>query len=598
MTESASDIRATPIETLPAVFDRWIGAFRRNKEVVLAKKPAASSYAATVRRMNSGLVAAAVISCITNLLTFSSPIFVIEIYDRVLSGRSAETLVGLLIIIVVLHAFSNLIQALGRRALSALGDSVESDLEASAFLAFHTASLQANANVRLDPLKALEELRRFASMRSGISGLFDAPWCLIYIAFLGLLHPSMGVLGLVCCIAVAAISWRVAVLQLRLTQGQASAARRWLLGPVDHTSGLIGARGMTDLFKRRWLVRRKSNRTAMRTDENIIRVYQTTANFLLACAASGMMALAAYLTIRQLTTAGAILTSSVLLRPTLKIAQAAPIAFLSLRRVRLAKQALKHWIGQPQKQLRFAIDQENINCLVVKGVSVCAPGDKKRLLGEVSFSVKAGTVLCITGDSGSGKSALCNVICGVWPQDGGEILINGLPVSMINSSFRSNCVGYLSESGELLKASIAENISRTKSPPDYDAVRSASQRFQADEHILALEDGYDTIVDEMRVKLSRGLRQRIGLSGAFFADPSILVLDHPMAYCDERCRQVIVDEVLKLRTKSRIVIIVAYTAEELALGDAFLSLKQGRVASFKPSVTETTSVVAPEEVAL
>jgi ABC-type protease/lipase transport system fused ATPase/permease subunit len=560
-----------------------------------SRKQPAVGYAIAMRRANSGIVAAAIISCIVNLLTFSGPLYVIQIYDRVLSGRSAETLFGLLVIIIALHAFSNVVQLLGRRALSAISNRLEADLEPLAFSVYGAATQAADTEPKVDAIKALDEVRGFVVSRSGLSVLFDAPWAIIYILFLGLFHVSMGILALICSLAAAAISWRIAILQTDMTAIASGGVRRKLLSPGDFNNGLVAAKGMTEVLKARWLLLRQRNRSSMWTSEGAIRAYQTAGNFVTACSASGMMALAAYLTIRGSTTAGVIMASGVLLRPTLRIAQGLPGAILSQRRCRRAKQALKHWLKKRQTPSRNVTGRGELNRLVVKDLGVHGSLEaNSRTLQEVSFSITGGTVLCIRGDSGAGKSALCKALAGVVPLDGGSILLNGIPIGLINSPLKSKCVGYLSENAELVKASIAENISSTKSLTSYDEVRSAAKRFHADEQILALANGYDTIIDDATPNIPRGLRQRIALAGAFFADPLVLILDHPMAYCDERCRLAITEEVRRLRAKSGLITIVAYTTEEAGLADTFLTLEHGRIVQSQPNAIEAVSLPAPK----
>lgn len=548
-----------------------------------SKAEPAEVLTAIMRRANSGLIAVAIISCVVNLLSFTGPIYVVQIYDRVLSGRSSETLVGLLIIVTILNGFSSVFELLERRALAALGGAVEHNLEELAFSAHSAISQQGipiGAAPRQDPMRALDQIRWFITSRSGIAGLFDAPWCLAFVLVLGLLHLWMGVLALVSSVTVAALSWRMVSCQNKIDSA-ATIAKRTTSNHSDYSGGLISAKGLSEVFKKQWLRMRARGRGATWIADDAMRVHQALAGFVSACSTTGMMGLAAYLTVRQETTAGAILMSSVMLRPTLRIAQGIPPALIALRRSRLAKEALRQYFEQPSNSFSILPNIAASTLLRVTNLSVEASVGSQRILDNVSFAVSAGTVVCIRGHSGAGKSTLCRVIAGASRQSQGKVCLNDLPMDRIKSSVRQAFVGYLPENAELVRTSLAANISRAKPSPSQEEIRAVARKFDVDSYILSLPRGYSTIVGDDPLPLSRGLQQKIALAAAFYGDPRVLVLDHPLAYCDEHSRRAVCDEVQRLRGNSGIIIIAAYTDEELAMADIVLTLGQGRIINTK-----------------
>lgn len=481
----------------------------------------------------SAFVATAWLSGAINLLGLTSPLFMLQVYDRVLASGSVATLVALLILAALLYAAQSGLERLRTRIFARLGLLVDRPLGR---LAFETG-LQTPRGGRGVSARShdVDKLRGFLS-GGGPAALFDLPWTPLYLILLFLLHPVLGLIGLGGAAALALVTWATDRATGPL-QMQHSALSLQVQATVDNASAArdtARAMGMVADLRRRWEIVNIAANAAQLRNADAIASYSTISKFIRLFLQSFVLAAGAMLIIRGDATGGVMIASSILLGKTL-----APV-----------DQAIAHWrgwVGARQAVARLdempaLPDRANVSILLppperdlVVTALACAPdGADEALVEGISFKLEAGDILGIVGPSGAGKSTLLRTLAGLAAPIEGEVRLDGATLDQWPAERRGAFIGYMSQSIDLLAGSIAENIARFAPDPDSQAVLLAAEAAGLDKMIRGFEDGFDTQVGDHGHRLSVGQRQRVALARALYRDPFVLILDEPNSALDRR----------------------------------------------------------------
>ena len=526
----------------------------------------------------------AIFSFFVNLLMLTGPLYMLNIYDRVLSSRSFETLIALSVLVAFLYGMMGILDFVRGRIMGRVGARFQARLDRRVFGAVLKATTLSRApREAATGLRDLESVQRLLTSPA-LMALFDLPWVPLFFLGIFIFHPLMGILA-VCGAAILLI---VALLNQFVTRkpleaaNAASFASEQLGGHIRSESELVHSLGMREAAFDRWQVARsRSLDTTIEAADASGMFTALTKSFRLFLQ-SAMLGLGAYLVIINQLSPGAMIAGSILLGRAL-----APIELLVgqwafFQRGREGWRNLSVLLGQiPAETVRTVLPKPNAR-LIANEVTVVPPGEKKAALRLISFDVQPGQAVGVIGTSGAGKSTLARVLTGVWQPAGGKIRLDGAALDQYEPDVLGQHIGYLPQRVQLFEGTIKENIARMSMQPDDAKVVEAAKAAAAHEMILKLPDGYDTHVAATSGRLSGGQIQRIGLARAMYGDPVIVVLDEPNSNLDNEGSQALNQAIKSLKADGKIVFIMAHRPSAIQECDMILVIENGARRAFGP----------------
>lgn len=555
--------------------------------------PARSSLRALLPSGLGGAAAAlGLLSGVVNVLGLTGPLFMLQVYDRVLASRSLPTLAGLAMLALGLYAFQALLELVRGRALTRIGEMVDHSLSGPVHEAVLRGPLEGRTDPDgLQPLRDLDNVRGFVS-GSGATALFDLPWMPLYLALCFLLHVWIGVTALLGAVVLIGLALLGEVLSRRAMAEtvETGIARTTLLEAGRRNAEAVSAMGLTAVLSARWQKANAAYLHAGRRANDAVAGISSLSRGLRVALQSAMLAVGALLVIEQQATGGVMIASSVLMGRAL-----APVdmmignwkSFMAARRSWARLDAL---LGRfPPAQPVTALPAPTRD-LKVENLSIAPPGIRRPSVNGVSFALTAGSALGIIGPSGSGKSTLARALVGVWAPLSGKVRIDGATLDQWNRTALGAHLGYLPQSVDLFSGTVAENIARLDPAADAEAVVEAARSAGAHDMILRLDRGYDTPVGEQGTALSAGQRQRIGLARALYGRPFLVVLDEPNANLDAEGEAAVVAAISAIRQRGGICIVIAHRPSALGAVDRLLLMEPGRPSVFGPRDTVLAAV--------
>ena len=533
---------------------------------------------------NKLLSAVFLFSIFVNILMLTGPLFMLQVYDRVLGSRSEETLVALFALVVVLYGLLGILDFARSRILARYGARFQTELDDRVFDAVLKQALIPSK--RGSPSSGQRDLETVQSLFTSpvMIALFDAPWTPLFIFAIFIFHPWLGILALVgggLLIVIALLNnWltRRKTLEAQATALQAAS----LAEQARRSAESVRSQGMNAAISERWHgMRDAALEQSMKASDWTGSFAALTKSFRLLLQ-SAVLALGAYLVLKGEVTAGAMIASSILLGRAL-----APIE-QSIGQWALVQRAIGAWRSLRQLLETTPVDPDTIDLpcpaadLSVKGVSVFAPGAKKLTLSNINFSLSPGQVLGVIGKSGSGKSTMAKTLMGLIPVAAGEVRLGGATIDQYDPDALARFVGYLPQNVSLFSGTVAENIARMSTEPDDAKVVEAAKRANAHEMILSLPEGYNTVVQGDDSQMSGGQRQRIALARALYGDPVLLILDEPNSALDNDGSLALNRAVREFKASDRAVIIMTHRPTAISECDRLLVIEAGRIIADGP----------------
>jgi ATP-binding cassette subfamily C protein len=537
-----------------------------------------------VSSIRTAFLGVALVSAVINVLTLTGSFFMLEVYDRVIPGRSLATLVGLGILALGLYAFQGVLEAIRGRVLARIGIWLDHKLNRRIFDAVVMLPLKFRGTAGgQQPVRDLDQVRGFLA-GPGPTALFDLPWMPFYLAICFLFHPLIGVtalLGAVLLVGVTvltefntrAISRDALAGSLR-RQALAEAARR--------NAEVIAALGMRGRFAERWVGASAEHLDASQRMSDVTGGFGSLSKILRMMLQSGVLAVGAYLVINQQASAGIIIASSILTSRALapvELSVANWKGFVAARQSWARLCELIAGLDEPGEILTLPPPCKRLD---VEGVSAVAPGGTQVIVQRVSFALAAGAGLGIAGPSGSGKSTLLRLLVGVWTPLNGKVRLDGASLDQWPSDELGRHIGYMPQDVELFAGTIAQNISRFDPDAPSSAVIAAAKAACVHDLIVTLPQGYETEIGESGACLSAGQRQRIGLARALYGDPFLVALDEPNSNLDRDGDEALTRAIVGIRQRGGIVIVVAHRPNALVALDQLLVMAAGQAKAFGP----------------
>jgi len=525
-------------------------------------------------------------SFIINILMLTGPLFMLQIYDRVLASGSVPTLVVIGSLALVLYAFYGLLEGLRSRIIARIGQRVDARLSPLVYRisTLLPARLGKNA-ARIRPVQDLDTVRQFLS-GPGPAAIFDLPWLPFYLGIVFLFHTLLGAVALGGAVLMCVlILLNEAVSRKPADEANREAGKR--ASDVEsgaRNSEAITAMGMDVALTSRWDAQNADYLERQREAADTTGLYGTAIKTLRFILQSAILAVGAWLAILQEITPGVMIAASIMTaRALAPIEQAVAQwrGFVAARQslARLKKLVALQVIDPDANRFELPLPAKEI---IIEQIS-CGPfGETLPFVHGVDIKLAAGDGLGIIGPSGSGKSTLARAIVGTVPCLRGAVRFDGAELSQYRSEQRGKFIGYLPQDLQLFDGTIAENIARFS--PDVSAEAVIDAATLADVHglITGLPEGYNTVIGRAGRNLSAGQRQRIALARALYGNPFLIVLDEPNSNLDSQGEAALSDAVKSMRERGSIVIVVAHRPSAIATVDKILFLKDGRPAAFGP----------------
>ena len=535
-------------------------------------------------------------SCGYNLLLLAPSLYLLQIYDRVLSSRSLDTLVLLTLIVAVAVLVDALLDAVRRGALARIGIWLEDRLGPTVLDAALDYGERKDRGVAAEAPRDLAAIRQFIGS-PGATALFDLPWALVFVGVLFLVHPLLGGLA----VAGALVMCAAALLNETVTRGPQSRAQiaesgtQQRFGAVLRNVGAVRAMGMLDgvreLVAGDQFGAREAQASALRRGEALQTVSRGTRSLLQVL----IMGAAAWLVLSRDLNPGIIFVASLLLGRSLAPIEGVVGSWKAIGSVRLALGRLREVLGAhpPAEDRERSSSAGTVASLSVDGVTYVPPGTTSLALQGVSLRLAAGDCVGIVGPSGSGKTMLIRLILGVVVPSMGRVRIGGVEAAAWLAAGGAKHVGYLPQETELFEGTIAQNIARLGAASAGE-VETAAARVGAHEAIAELPAGYDTEVGPGGGRLSGGQRRQVALARAFFGAPRLVVLDDPTAGLDEEGHVALFRAIGEAKAAGVTVVVVTHRLAILEAADKVAVLRRGILASFGPAREALAGSLSPD----
>ncbi|MEO1720405.1 MAG: type I secretion system permease/ATPase, partial [Pseudomonadota bacterium] len=478
------------------------------------------------------LIATAAFSFAINLLMLTGPLFMLQVYDRVMASGSMPTLVALSVLTAAMYGAIGAFEFIRSRVVVRIGQEFDGRIADRVF----RASLRRSVNGQRTSTAALRELdsiRQFVSGPGPLS-IFDAPWTPIYLLIIFAFHWVLGLAataGAAILLILAYVSERSSRAPLMEAAKKTGEAQD-IADVGQRNAEVIAAMGMVDAYRERWqAVNGEAVAWQGMAADRLGAVTATTKTLRLAFQ-SMMLAVGAALALNNEISAGTIVAATIIFGRALAPVEQALGQWRSMLRAADSYHKLDDLLKkEPEPEARTSLPQPK-GVVEVTNLRVAAPETRKLILASLNFNIEPGRMLAIVGPSASGKSTLSRALVGLWPPAAGQIRLDGATLDQWGPDALGKHIGYLPQTVELFSGTVAENIARFQDGASDLRIVEAAKRAHAHELILGLPDGYQTQLGDFGAHLSAGQRQRIALARALFSDPVLIVLDEPNSNLD------------------------------------------------------------------
>ncbi|RMO64125.1 ABC transporter ATP-binding protein [Pseudomonas syringae pv. aptata] len=529
----------------------------------------------------SALIGVGCFTALINVLMLAPSIYMLQVYDRVLTSQNQTTLAMLTLMVVGFFAFIGLLEMIRSFVVIRIGSELEKRFNLRVYQAAFESNLHAGQRQAGQALGDLTFIRQFLT-GPALFAFFDAPWFPIYLAVIFLFDPWLGVLasvGTVLLVGLACLNeWLTRKPPLAEASGYSQQSAQLATRHLQQAEA-IQAMGMLEVLRRRWFHVHGRFLALQNRASDTGAVISSISKALRLCLQSLVLGLGALLVINGDMTAGMMIAGSILMGRVLSPIDQLIAVWKQWSSARLAygrlDQLLKTY-AEPAPRMPLPAPRGQISA---EQVSAAPPGKTSPTIQQVSFQLQAGEVLGVLGASGSGKSTLARVLVGVWPALGGTVRLDGADMHRWDREALGPYIGYLPQDIELFGGSVAENIARFREG-DASAVVAAAQLAGVHELILRLPQGYDTRLGDDGAGLSGGQKQRVALARALYGDPRLVVLDEPNSNLDAAGEAALTQAIAELKTRGCTVVLVTHRTQSLNQTDRLLVLSEGRMQAF------------------
>lgn len=539
-----------------------------------------------LREMRGAIVFVALFSAAVNILMLTGPLFMLQVYDRVLTSRSGETLVILFALVCGLYAFLSIFDFLRLRVLSRTAYKFDVSLMPLAQKTWIHQGVVSKANANR-PVQDLTTVRQFVGSNAP-SAFFDLPWVPLYLGLIFFLHFWLGALATVGAALVIILTVCNELLSKKpLRESVFYEVSDMKLGQQLHTNAdAIVSMGMSGRLSNLWGGLRLKAMSLGQKAGGIAETMTTSTKGIRLLLQSSILALGAWLAIAQEISPGTMIAASIIAGRALAPIDQVVGNWRNFARSRLAFSRLKELFGDMgPAQEPMVLPKPKGNLLVQELVKMGAthsqsPSGGKPILQGLQFNLQAGDALGVVGPSASGKSSLAKLLVGLWMPDKGAVRLDGATFDQWDRELLGQHLGYLPQTVELIAGSIKENICRFDPGAKDQDVIEAAQLAGVHEMIVGLPGGYEAKIGGDESVLSGGQAQRIALARAVYKKPALVVLDEPNSNLDADGDAALTSCITSLREAGSTVVVMAHRPSAIAAVNKILMLNQGRQTEF------------------
>jgi ATP-binding cassette subfamily C protein len=525
----------------------------------------------------------ALFSAVVNLLMLAGPLYMLQVYDRVLAGRSVPTLIALTALLIAAYAFQGVLDIIRARVVVRGAALLDQQLDGPVYRAVvRLARVAPDGGAQPQPVRDLDRIRAFLT-GPGPVAIVDLPWIPVFLIVCTLIHPWLGIVSL----AGAVVLFGVTLLTERASRDPAqslsreSSARAGLVEASRRNSETIVAMGMAPALSARWAATSDRYLDALWRVTDRVNALGSLSKVFRLLLQSLILGLGAYLVIRGELAVGAMIAASIMMGRALAPIETAIANWRGFVAARQSVKRLSETLARTQAaRIDLALPAPR-STVSAESVAVFVPGRERPVVAQVNFGLVAREALGIIGPSGSGKTSLVRALVGASAH-AGAVRIDGAALAQWDTDALGRHVGYMAQTVELFDGSVAENIARMEVDPDPAAVVAAAVAAGVHDMITRLPAGYETQVGEGGTRLSAGQRQRVALARALYGNPFLIVLDEPNASLDSDGDAALELALRVAKERGAIVVIVAHRPSALTVCDKVLYLANGVQQAFGP----------------
>ncbi|MDR4515356.1 type I secretion system permease/ATPase [Nitrosomonas sp.] len=524
-----------------------------------------------------------VFSAVINALMLMPAIYMLQLYDSVLTSRNEMTLLMLTLIVIGAYIFLGALEYVRSFVLIRVGAKLDMKLNKRVYTAAFEQSLKQGGGNAGQALKDLTSIRQFMT-GNALFAFFDAPWFPIYIFVIFMFHPWLGIFalcGTTVLIILAYINEKISRKPLDEANTMAVASTNLASNNLRNAE-VIEAMGMLPNLQARWdqLHSRFLNLQADASEKS--GVVSAISKSTTVALQSLMLGLGALLVLENQISPGMMIAASILMGRAIAPVQLLISVWKQFGSTRSAYDRLTKLLElNPARKPGMTLPKPT-GAITVENVTTAPPGSRVPVIKSLSLSVSAGEVLGIIGSSGSGKSTLARLLVGVWPAAAGKVRLDGADVYQWSKEELGPNIGYLPQDIELFSGTVSENIARF-SEVDPEKVIMAAQRAGVHQMILNMPEGYDTKLGDGGAGLAGGQKQRLGLARAMYDDPALIVLDEPNSNLDDVGEQALLSALIDLRKRGKTIVLITHRTSIISVTDKLLLLHEGMAKLFGPT---------------
>ncbi len=459
---------------------------------------------------NKLLLAVGLFSAFVNILMLTGPLFMLQVYDRVLGSRSNETLLALFILVVLLYVFMGCLDYARSRVMARFGARFQTFLDETVFRSsLKSAIVESNRSNPSTGLRDVESIQSLVSSPAAFA-IFDIPWTPVFIGAIFIFHPLLGWMAVAGGLFLLTITFFNQLLTKKkvLTAAVKSSQANVFAEAARQATEVIHAQGMQSAITKRWKENRDAGLEASIRSTDFTGIFTALTKSFRLLLQSAMLAMGAYLVLKNELTPGAMIAGSILLGRALAPIEMAIGQWPMVVRARNAWRSLEKLFENEGVETDEMHREKPRAHLEVKNLALVPPGEKKPTLAGVNFELKPGEVLGVLGKSGSGKSTLAKALVGLWVPAAGEIRLDGEIIGNYDPELFGEYIGYLPQNVSLFHGTVAENVARMAEKPDPEMIKSAVSMAEADTLVKKLHESFDTIIQNGTGRLSGGQKQQ------------------------------------------------------------------------------------------
>lgn len=529
-----------------------------------------------MRRCRSGFAAVILFSLAINLLMLTGPLYMLQIFDRVLTSRSVETLIYLSLIAGFAFVILLGLDIVRGLVMVSLGTWLDRRVGGDALAASLNLSL-AQRRASVQGVQDLGTVRAFLTS-PGIFPILDAPWTPLYLAVLFVLHPSLGWMGLVGALVLFNFGLAHELLTRRSLMRASNVSSKALeeAQAAARNADAIHAMGMLPNLTGRW---GRTIETSLVEQARASRrggIITSYSKFIRQLLGVGILGFGAWLMLQNELTPGGMIAASILMARALAPVEQAITLWRSAIACRTSYRHLKRLLSVAAPHAPAPPLPAPSGILSVEDVTYAHLSQKQPILRNIRFKLAAGESLGLIGPTAVGKTTLARILIGNLKPQLGHARLDGADVADWDPRDRGQYIGYLPQDVELFSGTVRENIARL-AIGEPEQVFAAAKIAGIHQEILSLQNGYETEIGAGGMALSGGQRQKIALARALYGNPRLVVLDEPNSNLDMAGESGLFEALAHLKACGATVVIIAHRPSVLRAIDKILVLRDGTI---------------------